>query len=53
MKGKGLTKETDKPSRSRIDYVLIRLLGLAIVVSLLNILFALRIAACLGMLLRQ
>ena len=42
------TKETGKPSTSRIDYVLIGLLGLAVLVSLLNILLTLRIAASLG-----
>ena len=40
--------KSNKPSRSRIDYVLIGLLGLAIVVSVVNILLTLRIAASLG-----
>ena len=48
MKGKRLTKEADKPSRSRIYYVLIGLLSLAIVVSVVNMLLTLRIAASLG-----
>jgi len=41
-------KETGKPSRSRIDYVLIGLLGVALLVGLLNILVTPRIAASLG-----
>ena len=44
---RGMAK-TDKPHRSLIGYVLIGLLSLAIVVSIVNIILTLQVAASLG-----